>query len=476
MPKKMFVFLILIPILVMASCDDGSKKSNHNNINNINNINNVLNNINNINNGTCGDGVVAAGELCDDGNTAPGDGCAADCTVEERWTCDTATPSVCTPWDAERWARALIAGEVTTEAAFSAIDGLTGFPVKTASGTFLFLHWYEGGEWTVAGDFNDWFEVGMARQGDFLWTEVEIPDGRGLKYKFVSAGVWQSDPWSRSYTYDEFGEISYVLPPTDLWHLERWHGLAAEGLAERMLRVYVPAGAGPWSVMYMHDGQNLFDPDAMWGGWRLQEAVATAGYELLIVGIDNSVDRMTEYTHTDDEIDGQTFVAQGDAYARLVELTVRPWIEARYPTNGLRGVMGSSLGGLISLYIAHLYPEVYHFAGSLSGTLGWGKFGLDNPLMRELYETAGLRDFAIYVDSGGAAPMDGCTDAGGFVIAEGSDNYCQTLAFYDALLSLGYTADVDAHYLWDENAEHNEAAWASRVDVPLGIFLGLSVP
>ncbi|PKN45286.1 MAG: hypothetical protein CVU59_09500 [Deltaproteobacteria bacterium HGW-Deltaproteobacteria-17] len=254
MPKKMFVFLILIPILVMASCDDGSKKSNHNNINNINNINNVLNNINNINNGTCGDGVVAAGELCDDGNTAPGDGCAADCTVEERWTCDTATPSVCTPWDAERWARALIAGEVTTEAAFSAIDGLTGFPVKTASGTFLFLHWYEGGEWTVAGDFNDWFEVGMARQGDFLWTEVEIPDGRGLKYKFVSAGVWQSDPWSRSYTYDEFGEISYVLPPTDLWHLERWHGLAAEGLAERMLRVYVPAGAGPWSVMYMHDG------------------------------------------------------------------------------------------------------------------------------------------------------------------------------------------------------------------------------
>jgi hypothetical protein len=316
----------------------------------------------------------------------------------------------------------------------------------------------------------------MSRVDDFVWSETAIAAPAGQKYKYVRADEWVSDPWSRSYEYDEFGEVSYVEPPADTWHLERWHGLAAEGLAERLLRVYVPAGTGPWPVMYMHDGQNLFDPDAMMGGWRLQDVAETYGYELLIVGIDNSADRMTEYTHVDDQIDGETFVAQGDAYARLVELTVRPFVEANFPTNGLRGVMGSSLGGLISLYIAHLYPDVYHFAGSLSGTLGWGKFGLDNPLVRELYETAGLRAFAIYVDSGGAPPVEGCEDAGGFVIAEGSDNYCQTRAFYDAMETLGYTPDADLFYHWDEDAPHNEAAWSARVDVPLGILLQLTAP
>jgi len=187
---------------------------------------------------------------------------------------------------------------------------------------------------------------------------------------------------------------------------------------------------------------------------------------------------MHEYTHVDDEISGTLYDARGDAYARLLELHVRPYVESTFPTNGLRGLMGSSLGGLISLYIAHLYPQSYHFVASLSGTLGWGKFALDNLIMQQLYENAGHRDFVIYVDSGGGPGTEGCVDVDGdgYIDGKSPDNYCHNVAFAQAMDAIGYTFLADLFHWWEENAEHNEAAWASRVFRPLGVFADMSPP
>jgi S-formylglutathione hydrolase FrmB len=139
--------------------------------------------------------------------------------------------------------------------------------------------------------------------------------------------------------------------------------------------------------------------------------------------------------------------------------------------------MGSSLGGLISLHIADTYPDRYDFVASLSGTLGWGRFGQENPVMEEIYVAAGHRDFAIYVDSGGDDGGDGCDDADGDGFVEDDpndgDNYCANRAFADAMAGNGYTWEQDLWHWHDAGAEHNEAAWAGRVDMPLSIFLSL---
>ena len=374
---------------------------------------------------------------------------------------------------AEDWARARIAGTVSTEEAFNAIAYDTGFPVHTDDSTILFMHWYDGGNWAVAGDFNNWNPQEMTQNGDIWYTEVPEPaPGTVPNYKFVKDGRdYQSDPWSLRYNYDENGEISYYARPAGA-HLMRWNNFQSpQGLKTRTLRVYVPGEDGPYDVLYAHDGQNLFNPNGAFGSWKVQENMASIGGKFLVVGIDNSEDRMVEYTHVDDSFDGITYVAQGDRYAKFVEESVRPFIEKTFRTTGKNGLMGSSLGGLISLYIAHLYPEKYRVVLALSPTTAWGDFGLHNPTIRDIYVSDGHRDLTIYVDSGGGEGS-GCKGTAEDAHEDeiNRDNYCYTKAFADALDGIGYEYEIDLFHWFEPGAEHNEAAWAARLFRPLEIF------
>jgi predicted alpha/beta superfamily hydrolase len=238
------------------------------------------------------------------------------------------------------------------------------------------------------------------------------------------------------------------------------------------VRVWVPAEA-PTHVLYVHDGQNLFDPDAFFGGWRLDESAPPA---MLLVGVDNTSDRMDEYTHVADDI-GQVIGGRADDYAALLRDEVRPRVDARYGEPALVGTMGSSLGGLISLHLALHDAGDYVFAASLSGTLGWGSIGLENETMIERYAAAGHRPIAIYLDSGGGGVT--CADADGDGIddddPEAADNYCETIQMRDVLDAAGWTlpgegGDVDLVHWHEPGATHDEAAWAARVFRPLEMF------
>jgi predicted alpha/beta superfamily hydrolase len=388
---------------------------------------------------------------------------------------DLDTPETQEPKDAEYWARAAIAGSVDVDQAFIQISHGTGFPIKCRDGNYLFLHRHFDGPWFVAGDFNNWQKQAMTKSGDDLWhIEVSIPNPIGSGYKFVKENTYEdtyiADPWARAHQYDEHGEISFVTAPQTA-HLQRFRFLSGQGLEARDIRVYVPAMAGPWAVLYAHDGQNLFAPDAIGGGWKLREAMSAIQGNFLIVGVDNTDDRMEEYIHVDDKVLGRVWHAKGDAYADFIQKDVRPFVESHFATKDLRGLMGSSLGGLISLYIAHLYPDDYAFAASLSGTLAWGRFELDQPTMQQLYVEVGKRDFIVYVDSGGGegsgcstGPQDAHEDE------NERDNYCATRAFADALAAMGYEYQKDLYHWHEPGALHNEAAWAARVDKSLRIF------
>ncbi len=345
--------------------------------------------------------------------------------------------------------------------------GAHGLPLRCDAQRVVFV---AAGELprSVAGAFNDWAALPMTQpvEGAPLWTvEVELQAPGGL-YKFIEGEVFRADPLARRYGWDRFGEYSLVDSDPQRGHHERWPRFA-EGvgaLEPRDVRVFIPASVNagePAPVLYMHDGQNVFAPDALFGGWQASttvETLAGAGTiePVVIVAIDNTAARLDEYSHVVDDFGSGPIGGLADDYADFVVDGVVPFVESRYPVQTGRehtAVLGSSMGGLVSLHIAHRHPDVFGYAGSMSGTLGWGTFGLDNETMIERYAAAAPPDVVFYVDSGGAGP---CPDGG-------SDNYCENVAFSDVLRSAGWQDDVDLFYRWSPGAGHNEAAWAARL-------------
>lgn len=354
-----------------------------------------------------------------------------------------------------------------------------GWPVATDDGTWLFVADARvTPDPALAGTFNDWTPTSMEGTGDLRWLEVEAEVGD--TYKLVTGETFVADPHSRAYAYDDFGRISLVGWPRDRWHLQRWPDVEGAGLSPRDLRVLVPPGEGPWPVLYAHDGQNLFDPDAPWGGWRLQPSVEALDVEVLVVGIDNTPDRLSDYATSDDTIGDLEVTGHGSAYAELVHDTIRPHVEEVYGSTGVDGLLGSSMGGLASLHIALEDPGDWDFAASMSGTLGWGRFdpARDGPTIEERYLATDPLDLVVFVDSGGSDGGDGCTDPDGDGFFEddpnATDNYCTTRAFADGLAEHGYAWGETLHHWHEAGAPHNEGAWAARVSRPLEVFADLA--
>jgi len=145
---------------------------------------------------------------------------------------------------------------------------------------------------------------------------------------------------------------------------------------KRQLRLYLPPGYATsgkrYPVLYMHDGQNLFDNATAYAGeWKVDEtldALAREGkLELIVVGIDNGGDkRMTELNAWDNP---QFGAGENRAYTDFIVKTVKPMIDGQYrtlPDRAHTAIMGSSMGGLASHYALVQYPEVFGKAGVFS--------------------------------------------------------------------------------------------------------------
>lgn len=153
---------------------------------------------------------------------------------------------------------------------------------------------------------------------------------------------------------------------------------------DRDVIVYVPPGYDAemerrYPVLYMHDGQNLFDPATSFAGrtWQVREhadAAIEAGEvePLIIVGIYNTGDRrLAEYTH---ERDWQRGGGEAAKYGRLITEELMPWVSMHYRVRADRastGLGGSSLGGLVTLYLGLLYPQLFGRLAVLSPSVWW---------------------------------------------------------------------------------------------------------
>jgi predicted alpha/beta superfamily hydrolase len=359
-----------------------------------------------------------------------------------------------------------------------------GLPIRCDGRLIVVLLDDGGGTLSVTGDFDAWDPtahplVQPVPELPFFVGDVAVdePLAPGL-YKFVRDGeTYFADPNARRFGWDENGEYSLTDARADLGHHERWPDFAEHvgDLEPRNVVVYVPAGAlerDALPVLYMHDGQNLFAPDAPFGGWRVGAAVdaAIAAGELpplLVVGIDNTPARMDEYSHVADDLGGGPVGGRAPEYGDFLVEGIKPFVDARYPTRtdaAGTAVMGSSMGGLVSLWLAWRHPEVFGAALSMSGTLEWGRLsGGDEDRVLELYAASPPTDAWIYLDSGGGGPCPG-----------GADNYCVTVEMLELLALLGWTEGDDVVWLHAEGAAHDEAAWADRLPgalADLGVWL-----
>ena len=381
--------------------------------------------------------------------------------------------------------RALIAGNGNVDEIFRRVGYGDGFPVWTSRGTVLFLYRCDADAVAVAGDFNGWDPFPMAKCSDALWfAELRMPRaiGQELRYRYVCNGNdWVADPESRFFVEDEHGEVSLLKRPSGRQYLMRWNRFESpQGLKPRSLYVLVPPNPGPWDVLYAHDGQNLFLHNAIGGGWRLCETMERIGGNFLIVGISNTEDRYEEYTHAADTDEAGYHGTLGTKYAAFVEETVRPFIESQFRTTAKAGLMGSSLGGLISLYISNRYPGRYDSVFALSPTTAWGRLSDDHgPTIRDYYEKTGHQDTFIYIDHGGEFPAEGVPKVLDRRVAMRDesewastyDNCCYTFDFVSALAEIGYRQSVDMFYRHIPGARHDENAWAARVSKPLRLFM-----
>ncbi|MGD9548808.1 MAG: alpha/beta hydrolase [Candidatus Krumholzibacteriia bacterium] len=347
----------------------------------------------------------------------------------------------------------------------------------------------------IAGDFQGWDpgapDCRLVREADGLHRiTLDLPAGGAIGFKFTLGhwGVVEKGPGgeeipNRTLTVSASGKHRFTVaswasnPAPALRESSRTGTIETftvpEFLEGRRVWAYLPPGyaAEPgreYPVLYMFDGQNLFDAAAGFAGeWRVDETcedLITAGRmrPVIVVGMENGGrDRIREYTPWADPRRGG---GGGEDHLEAVITTLMPAVAARYrvlagPEH--TGLAGSSLGGLMALYGGLSRPDVFGLVGAFSTTVHWAGYRLTS-------WTPGraASPLKVYLDMGDRE-SGSREDTDGNGVADPFDDLRRMQA---ALEGLGLIPGVDLMAVEDAGGIHNESAWARRLPGAL-IFL-----
>jgi enterochelin esterase-like enzyme len=263
----------------------------------------------------------------------------------------------------------------------------------------------------------------------------------------------------------------------------------------RRVVVWLPSGYsdhGPgYAVLYMHDGQNLFDTATAGYGmeWQIDETLDRLIREkkvrpTIVVGIWNTPKRLQEYVPSKafnglppeyrqkiDALYGGEPLSDG--YLKFIVRELRPMIDARFNVKTDRAdtaIMGSSMGSLISLYAIDEYPQVFGAAGMLSTHWPLVITPDNKPISEEQYEAVSSA-FERYLTP---ALPDPATHK--LYFDHGSETLDAVYARYQdrvdrVVRRRGYRQWSNVLSLSYPGEKHNEISWASRVAVPLQFLL-----
>lgn len=221
----------------------------------------------------------------------------------------------------------------------------------------------------------------------------------------------------------------------------------------RDVQVYLPpsypSSGRHYPVLYMQDGQNLFDPAVSFAGeWRVDdtlERLGPEGIETIIVAVPNmGIQRIDEYSPFRDPVKGG---GRGDAYVEFLARTLKPEIDRLFRTRlepSHTGIMGSSMGGLISLYAFFREAQVFGFAGVMSPSLWFANGAIFEYVAARRHWTG-----RIYLDVG---------------TGEGRPTVRNARLMARLLRRTAARPRLGVMYVEGRGDRHNESAWAQRFE------------
>jgi predicted alpha/beta superfamily hydrolase len=316
-------------------------------------------------------------------------------------------------------------------------------------------------------------------------TTLSFPAGSSLKFK-ATRGSWETVEKTAqgqdvdnhtfttgggfervSITVGSWADFDDVPPPQVLTGIIKYHSVTPKDgtLKPRNIIVWLPPGyeeennTTHYPVLYMHDGQNLMDATTAaykveWGVDETAQQLVTAGKvePLIIVGIYNTgADRIAEYTQVPNPPKYPN-AGKADAYGGFLVEELKPFIDKTYrtrPEGQYTGLAGSSLGGIVSLYLGMKYPDTFSRLGVVSPSVWWA----NKDIVSRVNALPGHLPLRIWEDIG---------------TAEGDSTQAETetvedaAALRDALVAKGWVLDSDLKYTVVEGGDHNERAWAAR--------------
>lgn len=267
---------------------------------------------------------------------------------------------------------------------------------------------------------------------------------------------WKIDPSKTVDLWPYFFHSTGRLTRTPNWHSNILND-------NRAIWTYTPPSydenpAQRYPVVYMHDGQNLFLDSYAFGGvsWAVAAAMDQGAQngtikEAIIIGIDNDVDRLSEYTPVPDPSYGGGNAA---SYLRFVTDELKPQMDLQLRTLASAdhtAIIGSSLGGLVSIWAGLTRPDVFRKVGALSPSTWWN----GTWIIGQSSAASGPLPTRVYIDSGNAG--------------NSSDDVTNTTALANVWKS---KPGVTVMSLVQSGATHSEYYWRQRIPGALAFLLG----
>ncbi len=339
---------------------------------------------------------------------------------------------------------------------------------------------YVSGNNILFGDWNAG-KTELTKINDSVWSKTfSFPKGTILEFKFTK-GTWETEALSSKKAIPQNTVVKLISDTTIAQTIHYWkdelnpinnfHGqitgtvkylkqLTGNGILPRDVIVWLPPDyyknkARHYPVLYMNDGQNIFDPatSSFSVDWQIDETADSLIRNnviapLIIVGIYNTQDRNLDYS----------LGKKGSAYMEFVVNKIKPLIDSTFRTKPGRkytAIGGSSMGGLISFMFVWQYSSVFSKAICMSPALKIDQFDFvktiasDNSKRKNIY---------IYLDNGGIGLEER--------LQPGIDD------MLNILVKKGFEYNKNLFWIKDSEARHNEAAWAKRMAFPLQLFFG----
>ena len=325
----------------------------------------------------------------------------------------------------------------------------------------------------LTGNFNGWttrddrYRMERTSLGNYRFTfTVPLELSEPLEYKYIKGG-WEAeeigtDGFSSSNRRMEVprGKVSDIVP---MWKIHGgWYNpdyypdiqIVAKRFnvpqlrRRRRISVLLPwnyhATTRHYPVLYLQDGQNLFEDSAPFGAWGVDKQLAALAQrgqgDFIVVAIDHGgKERIREFSPYDSRW-GQGL---GRDYARFMAETLKPHIDQNFRTLADRAntaIGGSSMGGLISIYAGFMFPEVYSKFMIFSPSL-W----ISNRIYAEPVRFSSLETTKIYLYAGGR---------------EGAGMLDSAARFQEVMAKRGYPAGkLQVHLAIDPHGRHDEERW-----------------